>query len=212
MHMFRLASVGAALAAALAAGTPARGQAAHAWGAFINIDLTTARFEPRASAADGFGGRGWGFGLGGAAVYKRHVLAGGDFGYLMFKDDSTFTETTNVGERTSSTNSFFGSIYSGLLTSPLGGHGATGKRAWLGVNVGYSGWHGKREIATCTNCTTQDVDIRGGLFAEGYLIFGGAGGTPHPRLRITYRAFLADDSSIRNTISLGMATLRGGAM
>lgn len=186
----------------LVAPLPAQQLNSRPWGGFFSIDLLTSQFTGRQGQSLGYGSRGWGFDLGGGASYRDMLLMGADFGLALFKDDSSFSEGTTGGTKESGTDAYFGSLFVGLRSRSLMQGSAGNRGLWVGALYGYSGWNGSRSIANCVGCSDEDLNMRGGSFVEPFVVFGGLR-QGFAGVKVSYRAFLVDASSVRNVIYVG---------
>ncbi len=84
-----------------------------------------------------------------------------------YRDDGEFTESTNLGPATSRVDYYLYSLFFGPSTPPL----LVGKNKKMGFTV-YGQFGGtwvfgeKRHVEDCIGCSTEKLDIVGGLFVE----------------------------------------------
>ncbi|MEA3247798.1 MAG: hypothetical protein U9Q74_16735 [Gemmatimonadota bacterium] len=195
------ASLVACLAASLAFATRGDAQASRPWGGIGWIDANSADFRRGTTATRGIGSRGWGFDIGGGATYRR-LIVGADVGLNSFHDDSSFSESTTGGTRSSSTSALYGSLFVGALspalrTSPRGEGGVV-----AGVITGVSGWSADRSIASCVNCRSDALDVKAGGFVEPFVVVG----VVRDRIagiRIAWRRFIEGGATVNSVVSLG---------
>lgn len=104
-------------------------------------------------------------------VLKEIIIIGAQVGLINYKDDNSYTATTEslsgtgeISESDSSTQSWFFSPVAGLHTPiwfAAKRFGITG-----GVNVGYTFMSTSRGVDNCMDCGSEDFNVDSGLFVE----------------------------------------------
>jgi hypothetical protein len=127
---------------------------------FAELGFATVGLDPGAAGREGIGSRASGFFLGGGARYGILSLGAG-FSGLFAHDDSSFSESTTGGERSSSLMVFDYAIQAELRLLPLRG---AYPAAELSVRGGIGGFGGSRSIDNCVDCTSEKIHLAGGPF------------------------------------------------
>ncbi len=175
-----------------------------------SFDGLTSQFRSRTGDASGLGSRGWGLGLNAAMSIGRIVVLGADVGGAWTGDDSSFTQSTTAGQKKSSTMTFLGSVFAGAKTPVFPLSRAGEMRAAIGVNTGMSKWSAVRSIDNCVDCRVDRPSLTGGRYIEPYVIIGKYNASAFAGLKVGYRTYLANESTARNVIFVGMGGVREG--
>lgn len=175
------------------------------WGFTLGIEAVTGLFEPRVPARNAYATRGGGMGLAVGTVYKGHILVGGEAGWAFFGGDREFPPDVNTASFYSrTTNSIYGSMYTGLITSAIGRRNQIGRKLWLGAHLGSARWSGERRAEQCPTCPPVPLRMRAGPYVSPFIVFGGGDQNGGGGFRIAYTHFLREDASLRSSMAFGL--------
>jgi hypothetical protein len=178
----------------------------HTWGIALGIEGITARYKPRQGAAYAYATQGNGLAGKLAVMMDRHFLLGGELGVAVFGGDRRFDyDHPSWGPFSAqTTNSIFGSIYGGVITSPLGKSPRLGRKAWVGALAGAARWSGERRIIPDCPCGAPTLHMRSGGFVEPFVILGGGDSDGGGGFRLGYRHPLSGGSTLHEMLTLGV--------
>lgn len=140
----------------------------------------------------------------GGIRFSRFVHAGADLGVVVFSDDNGFTNNTNLGTKSSSTNGLTSSAWIGLLSprSIL----STDRRVEGGINAGVSFVNVTREIGSCIGCDSQTLGSSTSPFVEPMVLV--TGGDGKRAMRFSVRRYLSSEYPISTTLQVGVFARR----
>jgi hypothetical protein len=197
VHMRKFRPVLALLAIA-AVTTPARAQDAPSKPFLLGLTANHLSIDPVAAASQKVGARSWGVQFDAAYTFGKYFVVAADFAPNGLSDKAGFTETTTIGDKSSSAMLLYMSAMAGARTAPfriIPGLAATS----FGLYGGASTTRGERSISECVDCTTQNISIDGGTFVQPTIVFGEG----RTRMRVSDRSYLGG-KGIRNVISAGV--------
>jgi hypothetical protein len=131
---------------------------------YMDVGLVSGTVVPAAARREGTGNRGFGLMLGLGLEFRSVVSLGVQATGQLFHDDSSFSQSTTGGTRSSSVGVFDVAAQAGLrlLSIPLSS--AHQSRLVLGVGGGWSGFFGHRTIPNCVDCTEESLHFKSGGF------------------------------------------------
>jgi hypothetical protein len=168
------------------------------------FDIFTAAVSDDAAQSEGTASRMWGGQFNFGVTAYRVLNLSAEAGVVGIRDRRSFTEDTNLGEKTSSVGGVVATVTTGLRTPPL--HLAPSRAADVtaGINGGYTFVGLSRDITYCVDCTVESVKLHAGVFWEPAVqVYHGKGG-----VSARYRVF-APSADVSNALMIGY-TLRVG--
>jgi hypothetical protein len=170
----------------------------------IGFDLLTSSIKPVAADSAGIGSRAWGAQVTGSLIAFRVLSLNAEGGIIGVSDEASFTQETNLGERTSGVAAGMGTLSAGLRTPPFSTGGPAPFFLSAGVNGGRSWLDMNRTISQCIDCHGEDVAVRAGTFWEPLLQVG----TGRGALSARYRMY-GGDSDFQDALMIGYSTVAG---
>ncbi len=161
----------------------------------FDIGFLSSGVSDETSVREGIG-RGYGLELGGGVLFHRVVSLTAELDLQMHSDDRSFSEETTGGTMDSSATSFGGGVLVGLH-SPLLPLGDGGRKALsASVRVGYLGFGGHRSISNCIDCSSESIELKGGLAVEPGIALHFS---QRVGVNLSYR-FFTGSSDVRNSL------------
>lgn len=174
------------------------------WGFTLGLEAVTGLYQPRINVPFDYATRGGGMALALGSVFKGHLLVGFDVGWAFFGGDKAYPGDVNSAPyATRTTNSIFGSMYTGLITKPIGRRGV-GRKAWLGARLGTGRWSGERRVEDCMTCADIREPMRAGVYVSPFIVFGGGDQNSGGGFRFAYTHFVGDNARMRSAMSFGV--------
>jgi hypothetical protein len=189
------------------------------WGLSIGVDVVGASFQPTRCLTLVIGvfrpcddvewaykTRGIGASMNAGVLFLRHFMLGGEVGTVGFSGNRTFTSGSNppVTYTASTTNSLFGSMNAGLITSPIGSNPRLGRKWWVGGLAGHSWWSGERLVKSCEQCKVDPLVMGNAYFLQPFAMFGGGDKDGGGGLRISYRHYMGGNRAMHSGATLGL--------
>ena len=175
------------------------------WGFTLGLEAVSGLYRPRSNVPFDYATRGGGMALAIGSVFRGHLLVGGEAGWSFFGGDRDYPADLNSDAySTRTTNSIFGSIYTGVITSAIGRRNSIGRKLWLGARFGNARWSGERRLENCPTCADIREPMRSGLYVAPFIVFGGGDQNGGGGFRFAYTHFLKDNARMRSSMAFGV--------